>query len=630
MAELKRTLGFWAIVALSISSIIGTGMFFGASVGADEGGNTSLIAWFVLSIISVYVAACFGELVGMFPSAGGIYEYCKQTYGRFYSFIIGWTTFLVYNITTTLLVVAAVNSLAPAHFPFMNKVILTIFFILALNLIVFTGIEASSFAAVIFAVITIALMTAIIIPGFLKMNAPNFYPIMTHPPIYILLVLFFIFEAFFGWESATYLAEETKDAQTVIPSALIFSTIIVTILTMLIVIVSLGIIPWYTIAKSASPTTDVATAIYGETGRWVAGLGVYLVLIGSALGGIIATPRLLFAMARDRLFLNQFTLIHKKYKTPYKAILFQTVVSLFVIILAFGSYKAILSLLIPFSVFIYISALIALVILRYKKPEIHRPFKVPFGTVVPIIVSLIFLAVLATWVYIEGGYALILLSISLIALGIPMYFLMQMYHNPKMIVKINDLLARFSLMTEKYSLPQKVKDNISKLLGSIKGKTVFEFGCNVGSLTLHLAEKAGRKGRIYATNDSSREVEITVERIRQKGFRHVDVLKEEDADSIHPKIRNADAAVSVGILGYIQNVENTLREANRRMKKGARICFLDYDKYFGIIPNVPWLRNNDKIKNVFKKSGFDVNVARKSALLWQYVYVYGKKTKNIK
>ncbi len=630
MAELKRSLGFWAVLALSMSSIIGTGMFFGVSIGADEGGNTSLIAWFVLSIISIYVAACFGELVGMFPTAGGMYEYSKQAYGRFFSFIIGWITFLIYNITTTLLVVAAVNSLTPAHFPFAYKVLITLIFVVALNLIVLTGVEASSLTAIFFSVLTIFLMLAIIIPGFGVISAPNLYPIITHPPIYILIVLFFIFESFFGWESVTYLAEEAKEPEKVIPGALIVSTIIMTILTLLLIIVSMGIIPWHELAKSSSPTIDVASHIYGNAGNWIFGLGIYLVLIGSALGGIIATPRLLFSMARDRLFPQQFTEIHNEYKTPYKAILFQTIFSFFVIILGFGSYKSILSLLIPLSIFAYVSVFIAIVILRYRKPELKRPFKVVFAKAGPIILSIIFLAVLIAWVYLEDGYSLLFLSASLIALGIPVYFLLQMYHNPKMIIKINDVLARFSLLTEKYSLPQKVKEEISQLLGSIKGKKIFEFGCNVGTLTAYLAEKVGQQGKIYATNDSQREIEITIERIRQKGHKQVEVLKEEGTDSIHPKIKGIEAAVSVGVLGYIQNVEKTLKEVNMRMKKGAHICFLDYDKYFGLIPNVPWLRKDENIMHMFKKAGFEVKVARKEALMWQYVYVYGKKIRNTK
>ena len=72
MAELKRALGFWTILSLAIASIMGTGMFFGAAVGASYSGNASIIAWVVIALVAVYISTFFGELVAMFPRAGGV------------------------------------------------------------------------------------------------------------------------------------------------------------------------------------------------------------------------------------------------------------------------------------------------------------------------------------------------------------------------------------------------------------------------------------------------------------------------------------------------------------------------------------------------------------------------------
>ena len=80
MAELKRVLGFWTILSLSIGSIMGTGLFFGAAVGSGYSGNASIIAWIILSIIAVYISLYFAELVSMYPKAGGVYEFSKHAY----------------------------------------------------------------------------------------------------------------------------------------------------------------------------------------------------------------------------------------------------------------------------------------------------------------------------------------------------------------------------------------------------------------------------------------------------------------------------------------------------------------------------------------------------------------------
>ena len=115
MAELRRSLGYFAIISLAVASIMGTGLFYGAGIAPQYAGNASILSWVVLSLFGLYIAACFGELTSMFPEAGGVYEFCKRAYGRFFSFIIGWVAWLVGNITTSLIVVAAVNLIMPSH-----------------------------------------------------------------------------------------------------------------------------------------------------------------------------------------------------------------------------------------------------------------------------------------------------------------------------------------------------------------------------------------------------------------------------------------------------------------------------------------------------------------------------------
>src|SRR3989344_7802391 len=161
MAELKRVLGYKTILALAITSIMGTGMFFGASIGASYSGNASIISWIILSIVAVYISTFFGELVAMFPRAGGVYEFSKHVYNRFFSFLIGWTAWLVGNLTTALLVVAAINYLIPDPTQLWMKLGISIAFILILNIIAYFGIEASAFILVIFAVGALSIILSV-------------------------------------------------------------------------------------------------------------------------------------------------------------------------------------------------------------------------------------------------------------------------------------------------------------------------------------------------------------------------------------------------------------------------------------------------------------------------------------
>jgi len=137
MAELKRTLGFGTILSLAIASIMGTGMFFGAAIGASYSGNASIISWIIISLVAIYISTFFGELVAMFPKAGGIYEFSKQTYNRFTSFMIGWLAWIVGNLTTALMIVAAIDYLIPDPSQFILKLVISVVLIILLNVIAF-------------------------------------------------------------------------------------------------------------------------------------------------------------------------------------------------------------------------------------------------------------------------------------------------------------------------------------------------------------------------------------------------------------------------------------------------------------------------------------------------------------
>ena len=631
MAELKRSLGFGALLALSITSIIGTGLFLGPSIAAGYSGTASVISWLILAAISLYIAACFGELVAMFPKAGGLYEYAKQTYGRFWSFVVGWLSWVTENIFTTLMIVAAIGYILPAQFPVLFKMGISIFFIIALNIIVYIGIEASSVMVITFAIITFIVLLAAILPGFALVKASNFIPFFTHPFSKIFLSIFFIAETFFGYEAATYMAEETKNPEKVIPRALVYGTLAVALFGISIVVILLGAFGWQKLSGLDAPLLDISKMFFGNFSDYFMGVGIYLVMLGSAATGVIATPRLLLALARDKLFLAQFSRIHEKFKTPYKAIIFQAIVSIMIVVLGYGKYKTLLSISVPLGFIMYIFALISIPILRIKKPNIARPFKLPFGVVGPILVTLFFLAIIFTWIRLEpNAFYIFLMSIGIIALGIPIYFLLEMYYNPRMVRKTNNVLAYLAYYTERLFLPLGIRKELIQLLGNIKGKKILEFGCSVGTLTMHLADEVGPKGKVYATDISERDLWILKKRLAKKGHKHVTILHDiEHETRVHPNVPVVDAAVSVGTLGYVQNVKNVLREINKRLGVGSKILFLDYDKFFDIIPNIEWLSDDNKIKRIFHDAGFTVGIIRKQGFAWKYIYIYGTKFKGV-
>ena len=627
MAELKRVLGFWTALALAISSIIGTGMFFSISIGSQLAGNGVILAWALLTLIGLYIASFFGELTAMFPKAGGIYEFSKQAYSRFTSFMIGWTAWFVGNLGVALTVVAAIDYIIPGQNAWLLKLAICIAFIILLNVIAYVGIESSAFILVIFAVITVSLIVSVIIPGAFQLHPGNFSPFLAYGTSSVLLAIFFISESFFGWESVTYLAEETKNPERTIPKALLIGTVIVGVLGTLLTFVSLGVMQWQFLAEVSAPLSFVVQEVYGAAAVKVFAWGIFVVLLGAAAGGIITMPRLLLALARDKLFITQFAAIHPRYNTPYKAIIFQTIVSILVFLMAFGRYEQLLSLVLPIGFILYFFTIIIVLKLRFTMPNRPRPFRAPFAAAGTILLSLFFAGMVVFWVAVEpGAWGILGLALSFILLGMPIYLLLEMYYDPDEIIRINDFLAYFTLLFENFILPKNVRAQILSLLGEIKGKSVLEFGCSVGTLTTTLAEHVKPRGRVFATDLSKREILITRRRLYRKGHYHVVVLHDEhQVNRVHPQIPNVDAIVSIGMMGYMQDIKKVLKEMYDLLPYGGRIVFLDYADFFKLIPNVQWLSDDKVIARMFREAGFSVFVKREKGLFWSYVYVYGIK-----
>ena len=427
MAELKRALGFWTILALSISSIMGTGMFFGAAIAAGYSGNASILSWVILSLFGICISLYFGELVSLFPKAGGVYEFSKQAYNRFTSFMMGWLAWIVGNLTTALLIVAAIDYLIPDSSKFILKIAVSIFLIIALNAVAFYGIEASGFIVVVLSSLSIALILSVIFPGIFFVDAGNLSPFMEFGTLSIITAIFFIAESFFGWESATYLSEETKNPEKIIPKALVLGTIIVGVLATLLSLVSLGIIPWRILTAESAPLSLVFERIYGSLGNLL-NYGVFVALIGSAAGGIIAMPRLILALARDKLFISQLSEIHPKYNTPYRAIIFQAIASLIIFGMVFGRYRTLLNLLLPLGFIMYIMVVLTIPILRRKYPYAKRSFKVPFAKISTILLITFMISLIVLWIMQqEDAWHILKLGLSFVAIGIPIYLLLEMY-----------------------------------------------------------------------------------------------------------------------------------------------------------------------------------------------------------
>ncbi len=625
MTELKKNTGFLTIFALLVTSLVGTGLFLAPAVGASFAGTGSIISWIIMFLLSIYIAMCFGELVARFPNAGGVYEFSKKAYGRFPSFIIGWITWLVNTVNTPLLIVAALRITFPALTSF-YVILISMGTIIFMNYVAYRGMKDSAVLLYIFASITLVVISAFIFKAIPVFDSSIVLPLQTEGYFMIFIALFFISETFFGWENATFLAEETKNARVVIPKALLITTLIVGGLSVIVAILSLGIIPLNTLLTNPNAFSLILSKLFpGEFAKYFV-IGIFITFIGSASGNIISSPRLLLAMARDKLFIEQFSSIHEKTGTPHKAIVFQCIVGMIIVFVSLGQYKTLLSIVIPLSLFMYIATIMTIPVLRKKYPG-KIDFKSPLGNFLPYVVSLLFLIFIGVWLYFEpNSRYLFRYVLGFILFGLPVYLMLNIYYNPGFTIKINEVFSRINLWMENIFFPKKLRREIINLFSGYNGKKVLEFGAGVGTLTMFIADKVGPTGKIYAVDFSKKNIKILNDRMLKKGNFHVHIIHDEHIiNRVYPQITGVDMIFSVGMLGYIQDLNKVLKEMRDILPDGGKICFIEYMDYFHFIPNPKYLTHKTMLQQIFKQCGFSVRIKKIKGVLWNYSLIYGMK-----
>jgi len=647
----KKKLGYVVILFILINSILGSSLFYLPGLGVISSGAASIIAWATIFIIATLIMLYMSELITLHPTSGGTYEFCKRAYGRFGAFISGWLIWIAGNFGMALGIVAAAEYFIPATYAnyFVLRLIFAVIWIIVLNFMAYRGVDAGATMLLVFGVIATFVVLAMTLPSFLDipglfdgiLRSPFelslFQPFFQHEGISILaylgLTLLLISEAFMGFEVVSYMANEIKEPKQ-IPKILISGMAICGVIMTLYIFSSLGTVNYHDYVNDARPFAVQALNTMGEWGQEIVVFGMYLVIVGAAAAWPITGSRLIRAMAKDKLFLRHFAKSHPKHGSPHRAVYFQTLVvglfSWFVFrgyLVGWGdSYRTNYMMYVVLSLIVLSLILLTVPILRRKEKDLERPFKAPLPWFGPIAFVVLAIALIVNWIIIEGSsaWSTLQLASSFIIMGLPFYFFVEMLYNPQAILKVNEKLSFLTLIGDKLFFPLTIKNKIFKRLHNIEKHTVLEYGCAFGSLTKKLAQKVTPKGRVYATDISLSKVNVANK--RTKHLNHVSVHHHPHLDDFKLKLpQKVDTVVSIGALSNMQNPAKILYSLGRNVKKGGKIVFLDYDKFFYIIPNVAWIENDDQLTKIFRKAGFKILVERKRGILWQYIIITGVK-----
>lgn len=623
--EMKGILSFKVILLVTINSIMGTGIWFLTAAGAKHAGPASLISWGILSLVAVYIAMCFSELTAMFPKAGGVYEFAKQTYGRFWSFIIGWTTSIAGSVTIAMLLLGALQYMIPIKYSYVY-IPIALALIVLFNFIAYRGMQTSTYMLVGFALITIITITSIIVPGFFSFDLGNLTPFFAFPAINVLLAIFFISETFFGWESAIFLSAETKNPKKIMPKALIIGTMAIAGFALLLTLTAMGSIPWQTYSESVAPLRDLGAVYFGGIGTVLFTILVSTSIIGAVASWIVTAPRLLMALAEDKLFFVQFAKIHPKTKSPYVSIVFQVIALTVLVFVGSGSYETLLHLLIPLILVLYSAVLLSVVILRFKKPHAERPFKVPLGKIGPFF-TIAFMAFLMYMFLSETHHSIDILkvSMSLIAFGIPAYFAIEIFYDQKYINIRRNISARLTHYYHTTPIPKLTFRKILKLVeGMPEGSIVVDYDCGVGGFTKYLFKKKIPLKKVIAIDKAEEDIYVFKKRLSDSQNDKVKLLLRKSW-RFPKEIKKVDLFVSFNSLGYIDDIPGFAKQLTKALSKGGKFCFYIKNSFVNMTPNALIVADKKKLITIFEDAGLESKYLIKKRVLKEEIFVYGVK-----
>ena len=454
MEVLKPKIGLKVATFLVVSVIIGSGVFKKIAPMAHELGSPLLVilCWVLAGIISLAGALSTAEMESMFPNSGGEYFYFQKIYGRFFSFIYGWSSFTIIK-TAAIAALAyifsqSLNSLFPfpsyssdtsflgiALFQNLSIKIVASILIILLTLLNYRGVE---FAAKLSSFLTYLMLTAIvvfIVVGFSSssvniQNLTQHSQLATTPSLngWNLMKALFVaslgaFWGYEGWNNIAYIGEEINNPKRNLPLALGLGTLLVIATYVALNIVFVTVMPIdYFIQLNETPNkiaaVEVAGRISGHIGMiLVAGL-IVVTTLNSANSSILMSSRIMYAMARDKMFFYKAASVHPKYNTPDVALFIQ---AFWAIALVFsGTFDQLTDMLVFASFIFYGSTALGVIILRIKHPEMERKYKVIGYPFVP---ALFFLFCVALFIMtiINQPYEAIW-GLTLMATGLPVYW----------------------------------------------------------------------------------------------------------------------------------------------------------------------------------------------------------------
>ncbi len=420
MTDLKRSLRLGDGLAMVVGITIGSGIFRTPGIVAARLGRPGLtfVAWVLGGMIALLGALCFSELATRHPRAGGKYVYAREAFGRRAAFVVGWIESVGVNGAAIAAIgVAGAEFLARLlSWPASRTAALAAGLVALFTAINVVGVASGRWVQNVVTTAKILALGGVVVIALALGTGAGWHAALPGAPHGWGLVAAVavasqpVMWTYYGYPDLAKIAEEIVDPGRTLPRIFLGGIAIAAALYLLLNAAFLQVLPLERIAASKLVAADVADAILGAKGGAVVAALALLVVLASLNGNVFVTPRVLFGLARDRLAPSVLARVNAG-GSPWVAMLVVGVVA--IALAATGTFELLIGLAIVLILVIDGLAIVALFRLRAR--EGAAPFSVPWYPIVPLLLLVVYGALLAGTAWAQPqvvGWALVELAVA--------------------------------------------------------------------------------------------------------------------------------------------------------------------------------------------------------------------------
>ncbi len=371
--KLSKELGLLEVFCIASGAMISSGLFILPGLAHAYAGPAVVVSYLIAGLLAVTGMLSQAELVSAMPKAGGTYFYITRAMGPAVGTVDGLVTWFSLSLKSAFAVVgmaAFAVVITSLNMQVVGLLLVVIFVIL--NLL---GVKEAGRVQVLLVIGLLVLLLFYIIRGLPAVQIDHFQPFAPKGLGSVFYTAGFVFVSYGGLLKVASMAEEVRDPGRVVPLGMILSLLVVTILYMLVVFVTTGVLGASQLDNSLTPISDGAGAFAGPAGRFALGVGAVLAFISTANAGLMAASRYPMALSRDGLLPDFVQRINSRFKTPHVAII---ITGIFMTIAMFLKIDILVKVASTVLILTYLFSCLSIIVLREShlqnyQPKFHAP-----------------------------------------------------------------------------------------------------------------------------------------------------------------------------------------------------------------------------------------------------------------